>query len=247
MTIQVDAIYVVHGRTGYEEQEKHINYWLKEKFNLPFEFVSDGDVTLWAEKDLGTYFENDIFSKLTKGQTSCALNHILCYERMVQNNNSYALILEDDAFFCSNFVEKFNRMIPEMKSLVPSFMISLENTTLRFPPIWHTKKGKYLYEAVDGRCACAYVIDKEAAQRMLAELKTNKCAIPVDWWHNEVFKKNLVRSYWAHPTLVEQGSHNGKMNSTLENRRKNFTMHLKWLMKKSYKMYILRLLRSYVK
>ncbi|MDR0940608.1 MAG: glycosyltransferase family 25 protein [Bacteroidales bacterium] len=247
MQMPVDAIYVVHGRTGYEEQEKHIHYWLKEQFKLPFEFVSEGDAALWSEKDLEQYFGPAIFSKLSKGQISCALNHFLCYEKMLQNNNSYALILEDDAFFCNNFVEKFNHIDQEMKSLEPSFMISLENTTLRFIPIRRVRKGKYVYEAKDGRCTGAYVIDKEAAKQMLTEAKANKCVIPIDWWHNEVSKKNLMRHYWAQPTLVEQGSHNGKMNSTLSQRHKTALIRLRWILKKWYKMYILRLLRCYEK
>jgi len=245
--INVDAIYVVHGLKGYDVQEKHVNYWLGEKYKLPFEFITDGDASLWTDEQLTYYFENNIREKLTKGALSCTLNHFLCYERMVKNKDKYALIFEDDPFFLGNFVEKFNRMVPEIATLAPCFMVSLENTTLKFPSFRQTKKGKYLYDAFEGRCACAYLIDQAAANAMLNELKKQKCNIIIDHWHNKIIRQNLIKMYWAHPPLVEQGSHNGKMNSTLSFRPGGYIAQIRWLCKKVYKTYFLRIFWSYTK
>jgi glycosyl transferase, family 25 len=236
----IEGVYVIHAKKGYEQHENRIIKLFKEN-NLEFEFVTDGDQSLLNKDLLGKYFIADIDSKLSKGVQSCTLNHIIAYEKIVRNKNRYALVFENDPFFLGNFPEKLKRMSAEINELEKGFIISLENTTLCFPSYWVTKKEKFLYQATKGRAAGAYIIDLEGATRILNDLKESKCHAVIDWWHNSLIQKGVVKMYWAHPPLVEQGSHNGQLSSTISSKPNTLIRRIRWLVQKLYKMWIRRL------
>ncbi|HXS54818.1 MAG TPA: glycosyltransferase family 25 protein [Hanamia sp.] len=235
----IDAIYIVHAKSGYEVHEQRIND-IFGKLHLDYEFVSDGDISNFNPGLLQKYFCNEIDSVLSKGVLSCTLNHIICYEKIVKNQNRYALVFENDPFFLGDFLKKIKLIANEANSLEPGFIISLENTTLKFPDFRKVKKGKYLYEASYGRAAGAYLIDLKGAKDILENVKTNKCCQVIDWWHNTLIDNKVIRMYWAHPAFVEQGSHNGLMSSTISSKNKSYGRRFRWNAQKFYKMYIYR-------
>lgn len=235
----IEAIYIVHAKKGYEVHEERINK-LFAKMDLPFEFVTDGDPINFTDDLLNKYFTKDIRSVLSDGILSCTLNHILSYERMVQNNDKYALIFENDPFFMGDFNKKMQPVIKEAATLAPGFIISLENTNLKFPPFKTVKKGKFLYPSNYGRCAGAYLLDLEGAKNILNDLQINKCGEVIDWWHNTLIKRKVVSMYWADPPMVEQGSHNGLLSAGISSKNKSWKRRISWLAQKYYKTYITR-------
>lgn len=239
----IDGVYVVHAKTGYEMHEKHVTQ-LFESHQLDFVFMTDGDVSLCTPELLQKYFTPTIETKLSKGILSCTLNHILCYEAMVRNNNRYALIFEDDPYFIvKDFKSEVANIIKEANTLQPGFIISIENTSLRFPPYKITNKSQLLYEAKEGRCAGAYIIDLAAAKSILKDLEHSKCNHVIDWYHNELLDNKIIKMYWAYPAITEQGSHNGLMSSTISQKQRNNIRRIKWLIQKFYKTYILHFIK----
>jgi len=95
-----------------------------------------------------------------------------------------------------------------------------------------------------GRMACAYIVDVAGAKRALDDLTINKCTEMVDWWHNVLIKTKVIKLYWLHPAIVEQGSHNGKLNGTISSRGRNHKRYLAWQTQKFYKYYIARLFKQ---
>jgi glycosyl transferase family 25 len=242
--VGIEGIYIVHAREGYEIHEQRIND-IFGKLNLDYEFVTDGDITNFTPELLQKYFCSEIETILSKGVLSCTLNHIICYEKIVKNHNKYALVFENDPFFLGDFLKKIKRVANEANNLDPGFIISLENTTLKFPDFRKVRKGKYLYEASFGRAAGAYLIDLKAAKDILKDLEIKKCCQVIDWWHNSLIKDKIIKMYWAHPAFVEQGSHNGLMSSTISSKNKSYRRRLKWNAQKFYKMYIYRWFKKY--
>jgi glycosyl transferase, family 25 len=241
--LQGAGIFVVHALKGYEYHEKRI-IELFRKNDLNFEFVTDGDPIHFTKEIIEKYFVDGIDSILSEGVLSCTLNHILAYEKVVKNNYQYAIIFENDPFFLGNFKKRLGKMFNEISRLEKGFIISLENSTLRFPSYWQTRKNKFLYRAKAGRMAGAYLIDSEGAKKMLNDLKHNKCHIVIDWWHNSLINRGVIKMYWAHPALAEQGSHNGFLNSTISSKPSNLKRRLKWLAQKYYKLFIRRLIKE---
>lgn len=241
--LKIEGVYIVHALQGYEIHEQRLNE-IFSKMNVDHEFVTDGDISHFTPQLLAKYFCSGIQGKLSKGIISCTLNHILSYEKIVQRKNKYAVVFENDPFFLGDFLQNIKKVANEADTLPPGFLISLENTTLRFPNFRKVKKGKYLYDAERGRAAGAYLIDLKAAKDILEHLKTNKCCQVIDWWHNTLIKEKVVKMYWAHPAFVEQGSHNGRMSSTISSKNKSYGRRLRWKAQKFYKMYISRWFRK---
>ena len=242
--IGVNSAYIVHGITGYESRERLLNEVFKSQQILPFEFVTEYEDELRNEALIKKYFSEDIRTILGKGALYCTLVHILIYEKILENNDAFTLVFENDVCFIdANFLEKLKPIVAEAKGLKEGFIISLENTTLEFPSWRVVKKNKLLYKAKSGRCAGAYLIDKKAAQIMIDDAVTRKCSKVIDWWHNDLIDRGVITMYWAHPPLTEQGSFNGKMTSSISIRNNGTIRRWRWLAQKYYKMYILRIFR----
>ena len=122
----VDGIYVVHAKKGYEFHENRINRIFGE-LEMQHEFVTDGDISNFTPELLQKYFSEDIYSKLSQGVLSCTLNHIFCYEKLVQNQNKYALVFENDVIFLGDFLSSMTSVIKEADQLKPGFILSLDS------------------------------------------------------------------------------------------------------------------------
>jgi len=236
----LDNIYVVHGIKGYETREKILRE-LFDDFGFGYQFITESYKDSENIELIKKYFTDDVQSVLAKGALYCTLVHFLIYEKFVASDYKYAIIFENDVCFLDSFSNRIQKVMEESDQLAEGFMISLENSTLRFPSWRKTSKKKFLYEADRGRCAGAYIIDKKAANDMLNHLKKHKCNKVIDWWHNDLLDKKIFRIYWAHPPLTEQGSFNGKLSSTISLRNNGSLRQLKWSFQKFYKMYVLRL------
>ncbi len=238
-TFGIEGIYVVHAKKGYELHEERINT-IFGGLGMKFEFVTDGDPSLFTPGLLKEYFIDDIQQKLRPGVLSCTLNHILSYKKIVERKNKYALVFENDPFFTGDFIQQVIAVAKEADTLPGGFIISIENTELRFPPFRSIRKNKLLYPAKSGRCAGAYLIDLKGAEDILKDLQTTKCHTVIDWWHNSMIDRNVIQMYWAYPAFVEQGSHNGLLNSTISTKSKSTKRRIQWLFQKYYNTYITR-------
>ena len=237
----IGGIYVVHGIRGYEEREKILIDLFQKQYGLEFEFVTESSNSAENDALIAHYFQDDARELMSKGGLFCTLVHILIYEKIVKNNDRYALIFENDVCLIgAGFIEKLHLVMKEAAQLEEGFIISLENSTLKYPSWKKIKNGTYLYEASKGRCAGAYLIDKKAAELMLNDLKMNKCSNVIDWWHNDLINRHVIKMYWAHPPLTEQGSFNGKLPSSISIRSKGYIRRFRWLSQKFVKTYVTR-------
>jgi glycosyl transferase family 25 len=236
--IGIDRIYVVHAPKGYESHAQRLDSILKDRYGFDYEFL---------EKDrddlISTFFTDDISKTMGKGNLLCSLNHIMFYRKTIEDGVNLALILEDDPFFIGSFPEKLKQIMPEVAKLDKGFIVSLENSTLTFPPRKSVVSGKHLYEAATGRCAGAYLIDRQACVNILHRLAEKKCEKVIDHWHNILVKEGVFRIYWAHPPFVEQGSINGKLSSDKSTKTQGLIRRIKWQFHKFYKTHILYWIR----
>ena len=61
----------------------------------------------------------------------------------------------------------------------------------------------------------------------------------MDWFHNEISDKGLIKIYWCHPAIAEQQSHNGKIQSLLDEKKQGRYYRLKYFLEKMYKKKVL--------
>ena len=238
VSINVDKVYVVHVSTDKLRQE-HIQRELG-KFNIPFEFMLKGDKSKISTEIIKEYFIGDEMGGLVPtAQQSCTYKHLFIYEKMLADGVNDALIFEDDVYLADNFIEVFNQTIKELKLLPQNeqdkALINFENSTLQIIHPSKQMEGQHLYRADKSRCAGAYYMNKNLAKSITDYRIDNKCNKTIDWYHNELIAAIGLQNYWCHPPIVEQGSHNGRIQSIIDDKKYGLIRQFTWKISRLYK------------
>lgn len=238
LPISVDKVYVVHVSTD-KAREQHMKDELG-KYNIPFEFMLKGDKSAISATLVQEYFVGDeMASEVGTAQQSCSYKHLSIYEKMLEDGVEDALIFEDDVYLSDNFIEVFNKTIEELKVLPQEkqdkALINFENSTLQIVHPSNQKDGVHLYEAGKSRCAGAYYMNKSLAKSITDHRIANKCNKIIDWYHNELIEAIDLQHYWCHPPIVEQGSHNGTIQSLIDDKKFGPVRQITWKMSRWYK------------
>lgn len=224
--------YIIHVSDDLE-RERHMNSQLEGK-NLDVTFIIDGDKKDLSEEVLTNYFIGN--RKNVSNSTSCVYKHILAYEKIVEAKVEVALVLEDDIIFYKNFSSILEKIIAEIKKEnLEGFIISLEDSLLRYINRSARIKNKFIYPKEKGRFAGAYLIDIKAAKNILELIKNEKCHIPMDWYHNYCQRRNLVKIFWSQPTITVQKSMTGSMSTLIDDKNSGIYRVISFYMQRAYK------------
>ena len=234
--LSVSKVFVLHVKHGYDDRLISIKKQFSKR-NIEFELITDGDMDDISQEQLDYYFSGEMHSVMPG--SSCALKHFLAYENMLQNGISNALIFEDDIILANAFNYIFNQTIHEasIRTDIDDTMlfVSYENSTLRTIDRSKRVKGQFLYQGTTTRCAGAYFLTNKIASVFLTKVKTDKCDIPIDWFHNKVLEGQKIPIYWCHPAQAEQGSHNGLFRSAIDQKKSGHFRQFTWNVVKQYK------------
>ncbi|UCH82237.1 MAG: glycosyltransferase family 25 protein [Nitrospiraceae bacterium] len=231
--------YIIHVSDAYE-RERYIRSQIADK-NLDCSFILYGDKKDLSEEVLEKYFAGEM--KTVVADTSCAFKHILSYEEIIKQGNDIALILEDDISFYLNFNDTFDKVIKDIKQQgLRNFIVSLEDSYLKYVKGSERKKGTYVYPKSYGRTAGAYLIDLQGAKSIIDQISKNKCHLPIGWFHNHCSKNKVLNIYWSHPVMAIQGSLDGTIRSLIDNKKFGVKRVLSFKLQRLYKrlLYALR-------
>lgn len=134
------------------------------------------------------------------GEIGCTLSHRLCYQRLLNSDQSFALILEDDAHFVeTTFTEYFFSSVTEfMNNPLPRVLLlhaNFEYTGKKLP----FGDNYHLYSVYSALYTTGYIINKSAAYKLLQEKYPYWAA---DNWH--LFRKWGLPIYSLYPSVVIQ-------------------------------------------
>jgi GR25 family glycosyltransferase involved in LPS biosynthesis len=155
------------------------------------------------------------FYELNATQISIAIKHLTVYERMLDAQEKFALVLEDDVIFDDKFVVAATEVLA---SAPPGwdFINIGEGCGLRVP---ERHPGALLYRMRPPRtnCAEAYFISERLARAMLARGKP--FTWPIDWLMQYVMMTEDHACYWRDPPIVGHGSKVGLFHSMTDEAR----------------------------
>lgn len=210
--------YIINVSTN-EARRQHMLQQIAQKPCLQdYHFVHKGDISDLSPEVMSTYFGGEL--EHPGPAASCAYKHILVYEEMIGQHCDIALVLEDDIYLDPPFCAMLERTLKEIKERkLQNFVISLEDSNLRYVKGSERRKGQLLYKKVLGRMTGAYLVDKACALTMQEEWTRNKCNLPSDWFHNHCSQQGLIDMLWLHPTIATQGSLNGKIRSIIDQKK----------------------------
>lgn len=231
--------FIIHVKSAYKRKE-HTEKQLKGK-KLSAEYILDGDIPDLTPALVGTFLKGDIKENIS-GSTSCAFKHFRAYEKIIEQNIPIALILEDDIILEKNFNQVIKGIQKEiLERNLCNFLISIEDSYIRYVKASERKKETYLYPKEKSRLAGAYIVDLGFAKSVMSYTSKNKCDMPIDWYHNFCVKEGLTQIYWSQPTVAYQASLSGEIGSLIDNKASGWLRQASYFMQKAYKKLYYRL------
>ena len=163
---------------------------------LDIEFVKAIDGRLMTEEERREYFDyarsKDMYGRtLNEGEVGCALSHRKVYEKVLEGNEPYALVLEDD--------------IAIQRDLNVLDLKGVDNILNNSKPRVLMLSGDYCFyrkrpfiKTVFALGAYAYIINKAAAHLILE--KTKACCVADDWVY---YRRKGLRLFAVYPYMID--------------------------------------------
>ena len=192
--INVSKIYIIHYNKLIERKKYLINFFNKNNIEN-FEFRS-----LYQRETLTDYTKNNYFKldNLNSAQICITIEHIETYREIVNNclnENDWYLIIEDDAIFSDNFIEKLNNHLENIPKDAEYLDIS-DYFIVNSVDMW--------VKNYTTRSNCAYLINKKTCEKLLNTIIPFEYAI--DHELNKQFKIHDIKTYWSSQSLIRHGS-----------------------------------------
>ena len=187
----------------YKSNDINVEYAFDGKF---YENESDEEQRLFSTK----------FTHLNPGEIGCFLSHIRLFKRLVESEEPYFIIFEDDALHCDNFHDKFAIIcneLPEDFNILyfggrfwPDFVMNPENyrhiTENIVEHVFETRTYLHSYRIQHDRTTHGYIISKKIAAFFLNIFNSveNICA-PIDEFMIRTMVDADIKIYDSKPLL----------------------------------------------
>lgn len=145
-----------------------------EALHLPLEWIDAINGQALSVEDLRAQVQDYPRCALTKGVIGCALSHLKVYEKMVREEVSLALVLEDDVILTPELPGVLRALEAIDHNEEPRVYL-LSSHHYRPKPVIPLDERYSLHAFIDGSAAHAYVLNLKAAQSLDAHLH------PVVW------------------------------------------------------------------
>lgn len=159
------------------------------------------EVTQW-DASTAENITDHFFHCLNDGQKGCAQSHINIWRHMLEHNLEYALILEDDAQFDKDWLNKlktFNKENWDIICLNASEPISILNS-------WECSQYNLQY------LTAGYILSKGAAEKQLKDF--GNCFFSSDWMTSRL--QIYGNGYCYFPWLIIQEGLDSTIGSNLD-------------------------------
>lgn len=215
--------YVMHCKKLKNRKEEFDKWTTKN--NIKPIFITDYDSEELNEEIIKKYYKYDsnecynFFGKIWKlnlKEISLAIKHIKALEKFMNDEEDVALFLEDDAIPITDIKNEINECLIKTPKNADFIFIG-KGVGEKF--IEDNIKQSYkindrCFKVKKSNCSEAYIVTKKAAQKII------KTIIPfhfgIDWELAYQFRHDEYNVYWWIPPIFEQGSKNGKFESSLD-------------------------------
>lgn len=218
------------------ERRIYMEKVLKNHPLLDYEFITAVDGKFLSMEEREKLFDTKKFLErysveVRPGEIGCTLSHQRCYEKIVKDNEPFALILEDDIMPFPNNIELIKAIENKINVTTPQIIL-LSGSYWYYKTSPLTKNYK-LANVYDAFFTHAYLIN-QAAAKLLIEKQPYITAD--DWLY---IRKKGINLQALCPHLINQ---DWKSFETTINIGVNYRKSLKWYLKNFTRLTILKLL-----
>lgn len=195
--------YVINLERSVDRRE-HMDVQLKPFTNICFEYIQAVDGRLMTKQQIRERFNEDKFKDrnsyfIRPGEIGCTLSHQKCYRKMVEDNEPYVLILEDD-IKVSDY-KLTNKGIEEIEHLCKNAqepLIVLLSGWYWYKDVKKLSSDINITSVYDAFLTHSYVINQAAAKLLIEE----RPYITADDWI--YIRKKGVNLKAVLPHLIDQ-------------------------------------------
>jgi GR25 family glycosyltransferase involved in LPS biosynthesis len=194
--------YITH-YTPLTERKKKILEQLNKFKITNYEFIETYDKEILTENDIKK------FKDIKTTEISLFLKHVEIFKK---EDNDIVIVLEDDAIFAEDFLNKLDNYINELINYEWDILFCADCCNLHEKVI----SNKIFYNTKYSRGTCMYILNKNVSSKINniynLEEKIDKA---IDLWFNMINDKYKLKYLWSEPTLVKQGSEMGIYRSSI--------------------------------
>ena len=219
--------YIIH-YTPLVERKKHIINEMKTNNIDNYKFIEEYDKEILTKNELMLFDE----TKVRPAEISLTMKHITSWKHVIQSNNNFALIFEDDVLLQNNFSHKLNNYISQLpKTFDMCFIGECARLHINKNIIKNAKPGTNIFKKTNyptwwggngaTRCTDSYLISKDCCNKIINYInklkqKNIKINMPLDFWMNNICRELSLNIYWAEPTIIKQGTETGLFKSAIK-------------------------------
>jgi len=230
--MKIDKIYIIHYKKLTDRKE-YLDSILKT-FNIDYEYIDCFDreiiskedvllyynptLELWNKRTSNLYRYNFEYRSLTLPEVCNSLSHLKALEHVINEDVENVLVIEDDAVFCDNFIEKLNNILnllpQDYNMLFLSTYKSVEELEIgHLCPKSIKTDTIFIKNHPSTRTVDSYVINKTSAKILYDNIKS--IILPFDFELNFFLKELNFNVWWCKDGLINQGSSIGKYKSSI--------------------------------
>jgi glycosyl transferase, family 25 len=202
------------------------------KLNLEYEIIDAVDGRTMNDQDIQKAVDENVYnwykteSWMPCGVIGCTLSHVKFFEKFLESNSDWAVIIEDDVILYNDFEKVINAIAKQnVENEVTLLFYQTAKVNEEIIILQNTRKDLVdsysLYQPKDMNkvgSTAGYIVSRKVAKKLLYKQKPMSCVS--DWWgqyhKSECFEKlNLV-----YPLVMEPGT----FASTLDYYKK-FSLH----------------------
>jgi glycosyl transferase family 25 len=207
--------YIPH-YTPLKERKTHILQEVAREGITPV-LIEPFDRDVLTASDLQKFVKT---RKLKLGSISLILKHLAAWRMIVEKNEPYGLVLEDDAILASGFQATLAKYMAQLPSDFDVLMLN-EGCNLHIPSSMLKKDTFIYFRGVQPtswggnggtRCTDGYILSNKCAKQFLMiydSLPNDAIGLPIDWLMNSFMRLANSQVYWAEPSIVKQGTETG--------------------------------------
>jgi GR25 family glycosyltransferase involved in LPS biosynthesis len=162
---------------------------------------------LWYEQKQGTPYARI----LNKAEISLTIKHYEVLKKIAESSDEYAIVLEDDVIFISNFVDLFFKYLDNTPKDF-DFIFLGSGANLK-PENISPDKIVYLKNHPASKCTDSYVVTRKAANDIIKTYLPFNICVDYELAYQMYLHNHKV--YWWEPSLIKQGSEVGLFKSSL--------------------------------
>ena len=209
-------IFICH-YTPLVERKKHIEKEFSKLKNIVVHFITEYDKENIESEICSQYFINSIDEQLLRtifyshnkqcprfhskplspAEMSLSLKHYTACKQIIEQKLSYALIIEDDAVFSYDFMNKMQEMIEALPLEWDVYFPNSTHTMFQMDSI-HIEENNFISKRAHPATAytISYLIKKSTCEKVVSEIEKNKIALPIDHELNHIFYKHNCNVYF---------------------------------------------------